>query len=121
MKKIWIGRILSAVPVAMLFLSGGFKLTQGPEVVTAFRDHFGWPPSLLVPIGVIEIVCAVVYLIPRTSVLGAILVTGYFGGAIATEVRIGSANFAGPLLFGVLAWLGLWLREERLRSVLPLR
>ncbi|MCA1826309.1 MAG: DoxX family protein [Myxococcales bacterium] len=121
MKKIWIGRILSAVPVALLVLSGVLKLARGPDVVDAFTHRFGFPASLIVPIGIIELLCTILYVIPQTAVLGAILVTGYFGGAIATEVRAGGSNWVGPLVFGILAWLGLYLREERLNPVLPLR
>jgi Mn2+/Fe2+ NRAMP family transporter len=72
-------------------------------------------------IGILEIACTVIYVIPRTSVLGAILLTGYLGGATATHVRIGDPSFFGPVIFGVLVWLGLWLRDARLRALLPLR
>ena len=121
MKKIWIGRVISALPVALLLLSGVLKLKQGPDVVDAFTHRFGFAADKLVPIGILELFCMIVYVIPQTSVLGAILVTGYFGGAIATEVRAGGSNWIGPLLFGVLAWVGLYLREDRLKPVLPLR
>jgi hypothetical protein len=121
MKKIWIGRVVSALPAILLIFSGVLKLMRGNDVVTAFRDQLGWSPGLLVPIGVIEIACVIVYVIPQTAVLGAILMTGYLGGAMATELRVGSAHWIGPFVFGILAWLGLWLREERLKPVLPTR
>ncbi len=72
-------------------------------------------------IGIIEALCAVLYVIPRTAVVGAILVTGYLGGAVATHTRIGDPSLIGPLIFGVMAWAGLYLREPRLRPLLPLR
>lgn len=121
MTRIWIGRVLSAVPVAMLALSGVLKLAQGPQVIDAFTHRFGFAASMLVPIGILELACLAIYLVPQTAVLGAILVTGYFGGATAIEVRAGGANFVGPVVLGVLAWAGLYLREPRLKAVLPLR
>jgi len=117
----WTGRILSAVPVLMLLLSASMKITRSPQAVEAFPGKFGWPAGLLVPIGVLELLCTVAYLVPQTALLGAILVTGYLGGAIATELRVGSPNWAGPLLFAIFAWAGLWLRDPRLRQLLPLR
>ena len=119
--QVWTSRVLSAIPALMLAFSGVMKIMRGPQVVEAFTGKYGWPESALATIGVIEVLCAVVYVIPQTAVLGAILMTGYLGGAIATEARIGSANWGGPLLFGVFAWLGLWLRELRLKPLLPLR
>lgn len=119
--KIWIGRVVSAIPVLLLALSAVMKLLHNPQAVEGFEKHFGWPVALLTPIGVIELLCVVIYLVPQTAVLGAILVTGYCGGAIATEVRIGSPNWIGPLIGGVLVWLGLWLRDARVREQLPLR
>lgn len=118
---VWTGRVLSAIPVLMLGLSGFIKLSRNEQAVAAFPGKYGWPLELLVPIGVIEVLCVVVYVIPQTAVLGAVLMTGYLGGAIATELRIGSPTWAGPLLFGVFAWAGLWLRDARVRELLPLR
>jgi len=82
---------------------------------------FGYPPSTLLPVGMVEIACALLYGIPRTSVLGAVLVTGYFGGAVATHVRLLQPAGVGPAVLGALAWIGLFLRDARLRSLLPLR
>ena len=83
--------------------------------------QFGYPSGLIVPIGVVELACVVLYVIPRTAVLGAVLLTGYLGGAIATHVRLSDPSFAGPLIFGIMVWAGLYLREPRLRALLPLR
>ena len=114
---LWIGWILSAVPVLMLLMSGVMKIAQTAEVVKGFAD---WPPGSAVPIGIVELACTVVYLVPRTAVLGAILATGYLGGAVATHVRT-LDNFVPPVIVGVLVWAGLYLRDARLRALLPLR
>jgi hypothetical protein len=118
-KLLWAGRILSALPVLMLLMSGGMKIAKPPEVVKGFVE-LGWPESIALSLAMLEITCAVIYVIPRTAVLGAILVTGYLGGAIATHVRIGQPYYA-PLILGILIWAGLYLRDERLRALLPLR
>ncbi len=119
-KKLWAGRILSALPVLMLLFSGVMKLVKPAAVVQGFA-HFGYPESLALSIGILELACAVVYVIPRTSVLGAILMTAYLGGATATHVRIGEALFFIPVILGVLVWGGLFLRDDRLRALIPLR
>ena len=80
----------------------------------------GWTADTMFKLGFVEIGCAVLYLIPRTSVIGAILLTGYLGGAVATHVRIGDPSFVTALILGVLIWLGLWLRDPRLKAMLPL-
>ena len=117
---LWTGRVLSALPVLMVLMSGVMKLTKAPQLVEMFA-HLGWNESMAVPLGILEITCAVIYVIPQTAVLGAILLTGYFGGAIATHVRIGEQQFILPAALGVLVWLGLYLRDARLRALLPLR
>ena len=118
-KVLWVGRIMSALPVLMLLFSGVMKLVKPAPVVEGFA-HLGYPESLALGLGIIELACAVIYVIPRTSVLGAILLTGYLGGATATHVRIGEPFFM-PIVLGVLVWGGLYLRDERLRALLPLR
>ena len=95
------------------------KLAGGPQLAEGFA-HLGWPTSLAVPLGVLEIGCVAIYFVPATSVLGAILLTGYLGGAVATHVRLGEP-FGVQVLLGVLVWLGLYLRDARLRALLPLR
>jgi hypothetical protein len=119
-KTVWTGRVLSALPALLLIFSGVLKLAKPPAVVQGF-SKFGYPEHLLLPLGIVEIGCVVVYLIPRTSVLGAILMTGYLGGATATHVRVSDPSFIMPVLAGVLVWLGLLLREQRLRPLIPLR
>ncbi len=119
-KKLWAGRILSALPVLLLLFSGVLKLMKPAAVVQGFA-HFGYPESLAFSIGILEVACTVVYVIPRTSILGAILLTGYLGGATATHVRIGDPNFVIPVGLGVLVWGGLYLRDDRLHAIIPLR
>ena len=118
-KLLWAGRIMSALPVLMLLLSGVMKLVKPAAVVEGFV-RLGYPESLTVGIGIVELACAALYVVPRTSVLGAILLTAYLGGATATHVRIGEPFFM-PILLGVLVWGGLFLRDDRLRALLPLR
>lgn len=116
---VWVGRILSTLPVLMLVMSAVMKLTKHPEVLKGF-DKMGWPEYVLVPLGIVELVSTVLYVIPQTAVLGAILLTGYLGGAIATHVRIGEP-FIMQAIFGVVIWLGLFLRDARVRALIPLR
>jgi hypothetical protein len=116
----WIGWVITAVPVLMLLTSGVFKLLAPPAMAGQFVEQFGYPESTLSGIGIVELACVVVYVIPQTAVLGAILLTGYLGGAVATHVRVNDL-FIGPVVFGVLVWLGLLLRERRLWPLLPLR
>jgi DoxX-like protein len=119
--SVWVGRVLSALPVVGLILSATFKFRAPPEVVQVFTGKFGYPAQTLMPIGVAELCCAVLYAIPQTAVLGAVLMTGYLGGAIATHVRVSDPEWVGPAILGVVAWLGLFLRDPRLRELLPLR
>lgn len=114
------GIVLSALPSLGMIASAGMKLSHNPGMVEKMTNMFGYPESLAVPLAVIELLCAVIYLVPATSVLGAILMTGYLGGAVSTHVRVHD-NFVPPLMFGILAWAGLFLRDARLRDLLPLR
>jgi hypothetical protein len=116
---LWSGRVVSALPVLMLTLSGVMKLVQPPMVIEGLTK-LGYPTSLLVPLGIVELACTILYIVPQTSVLGAILLTGYLGGATATHLRVGE-SWIGPVLLGILIWLGLFLRDSRLRALLPLR
>jgi hypothetical protein len=118
-KKLWAGRIVSALVVAMLLSSGVMKLIKPAAVVEEFA-RLGYPESVIFAIGIIELVCAAVYVVPRSSILGAILVTGYLGGATATHVRIGDPFFM-PVVIGIAAWGGLFLRDGRLRALIPLQ
>jgi hypothetical protein len=121
--RLWIGRVLTALPVAFLLFDGAIKLVKIQPVTDAFAA-LGYPDSLARGIGLLEIVCAVLYAVPRTALLGAILLTGLFGGAIATHLRVGDPWLSHILFSLYLAapmWLGLYLRDERLRQLLPLR
>ena len=122
-KRVWIGRVLSGLVVLFLIPDGIIKFIKPAPVVDAFA-HLGWPLSLANVLGIVLLLCAAVYVLPRTSVLGAILLTGYLGGAVATHLRAGDPLFSHvlfPTYLGVVLWLGLYLREGRLRSVIPLR
>jgi hypothetical protein len=116
---IWIGRVISALPVLMLLMSAYFKFMPPPEAAEGLK-HIGWREDYMLALGVTELACTLLYAVPQTSVLGAILLTGYMGGAIATHARVGD-NFVFQIVLGVLVWLGLYLREPRLRAILPLR
>ena len=119
-KKLWAGRIISALPVLLLLFSGVMKLMKPAAVMQGFAGY-GYPESLITVIGLLEIGCTVVYAIPSTSILGAILLTGYLGGATATNVRVGNPAFIMTTILGILAWLGLFLRDDRLHVLIPLR
>jgi len=121
-KMLWAGRIISALPALFLLVDGVMKLVKPAPVVEA-TVRLGYYENVILPIGIVLLVCTVLYLIQRTSVLGAILLTGYLGGAVATHVRAGEGLFPilFPLVFGALIWLGLYLREPRLRALVPLR
>jgi len=117
---VWTGRVLSALPVLLMLFSASLKLTRNAGALEPFTTKFAYPASTLVPIGVAEVLCAVLYAIPQTAVLGAILTTTYLGGAVATHVRA-SDPFVMPIVLGIVVWLGLYLRDERLRALVPLR
>jgi DoxX-like protein len=118
----WVGHAVSALPVLMLFVSAGMKLARPPGIVEGMAKH-GYSENVILVLGVVEALSTVLYLIPQTSVLGAILLTGYLGGATATHVSSGEIPqaFMGAIPFGVLLWLGLYLREPRLRVLTPWR
>ncbi len=118
-KRLWAGRVVSALPVLMLVFSGVLKLMKPATVLEGFA-RFGYPESAILGIGILELGCTIVYVIPRTSIFGAILLTAYLGGATATHVRIGDPFFP-PVILGVLVWVGLYLREGRLSALLPVR
>jgi hypothetical protein len=117
--QLWVGRILSTLPVLMLLMSAGMKFSGSPQVVEGFA-HLGYPDSLAGPLGILELTSTVLYIVPQTAVLGAILLTGYLGGATASHVRLAEPFFM-PVLLGILLWGGLFLRDRRLRALLPLR
>lgn len=118
-KTLWAGRIVSALPVLMLLFSAVMKFVRPPGFADGMA-HLGWDESQATGLAILELTCVALYVFPRTAVLGAILVTGYLGGAIATHVRIGE-SFVMQSLLGVLVWVGLWLRDVRVRRLLPMR
>jgi hypothetical protein len=113
---------MSALPALFLLVDGAMKLVQ-PEVVVKTTVELGYADTVILPLGVVLLACTILYMIPPTATLGAILLTGYLGGAVATHVRAGHGPFEilFPVLFGALLWGGLVLREARLRAFLPLR
>lgn len=117
--SLWAGRILSALAILLFIVTASFGFLK-PAVAMQGFVHYGYPEGAMLRITLVEIVCAIVYAIPRTSVLGAILLTGYLGGATATHVRVGEPFYL-PILVGVVIWLGLYLRDTRLRALVPLR
>jgi len=121
-KQLWAGRIMSGLPTLFLLVDGAMKLVK-PEPVVKATVELGYAETVILPLGVVLLACTILYMIPRTAVLGAILLTGYLGGAVATHVRAGQGPFEilFPVMFGVLLWGGLVLRDERLRTLIPLR
>jgi DoxX-like protein len=115
-----IGWIMTLLPVALMTFSAVSKLLKTTQVLEGF-SQLQVPEHLLIPIGLLELGCLAVYLFPWTSVLGAILLTGYLGGAVLTHLRVGDPKFIMPAILGVVAWGGIFLREPRLRALIPLR
>ncbi len=121
-KMLWAGRILSALPALFLLFDGAMKLVK-PSFVVEATVQLGYPEGVIVPLGIVLVTCPVLYLIPQTAVLGAILLTGYLGGAVATHVRAGQGpfEFLFPVFFGAILWSGLFLRDQRVRTLVPWR
>jgi len=119
---LWFGRVMSAVPALFLLVDGAMKLVK-PAVVVETTVQLGYPESVITGLGVVLLLCTALYVIPQTAVLGAILLTGYLGGAVATHVRVGADLFSVvfPVIVGALVWGGLVLRNPRLRTLLPLQ
>lgn len=120
--RLWAGRIIGGLPALFLLMDAIMKLVKPPFVV-AETVRIGYPESSIVGLGVVLLACTILYLVPKTSVLGAILLTGYLGGAVATHVRFPEGWFPilFPVVFGILLWLGLYLRDDRLRALIPLK
>ncbi len=118
-KMLWAGRVVSALPV-LLMLVGGVMSLLSPAAVAEGTAKLDYPVHLTQAIVLLEIACAALYVLPRTAVLGAILLTAYLGGATASHVRVGDP-FVVPVIVGILVWGGLWLREPRVRALIPLR
>jgi len=121
-KMLWAGRIMSALPALFLLFDGGAKLVQ-PTPVVEGTVKLGYPVSVIFGLGIVLLASTLLYIIPRTAVLGAILLTGYLGGAVASNVRVQEGWFAilFPVFFGALIWGGLYLRDAWLRALIPLR
>ncbi|HYZ86426.1 MAG TPA: DoxX family protein [Bryobacteraceae bacterium] len=120
-KRLWAGRILSGWAALFFVMDGGMKLFKPPVVVEA-TVQLGYPESAIIGIGVVLLACTILYLIPRTAVLGAVLLTGYLGGAVATHVRVSGSwfNILFPVVLGCFVWGGLWLRNSNVRRFFPL-
>lgn len=112
---LWGGRVASGLVAFALTMSAIMKISKAPPVIEGFTK-FGFPEGTIRPIGIVEITCVLLYLIPKTRLFGAILVTAYLGGAVVTHVRAGEP-FVAPIVLGVLAWAGLTLRDPRLRDL----
>jgi hypothetical protein len=120
--QMWAGRITRGVCTAFLLFDGAIKLLKAAPVVEA-QSRLQIPEGLTLVIGILVLVCTAAYMIPRTAILGAILLTGYLGGAVAIQLRIGADLFSllFPVIFATLAWGGLYLGDSRLRALVPLR
>ncbi|HEV7968716.1 MAG TPA: DoxX family protein [Candidatus Acidoferrales bacterium] len=122
-KFLWVGRVITGLIAAFMAFDAVIHLLKPAPVVEAFAK-LGFPIRLAVPLGMIELVCVLLYLVPRTSILGAILLTGYLGGAIAIQLPTENPFFGEvlfPIYIGVFLWAGIYLRDERLRSMIPWR
>jgi hypothetical protein len=122
-KSLWAGRIISALAVLFLLFDSVIKVTRLPVAVEG-TTQLGYPESVVLGIGIVELSCLALYVFPPTSILGAILLTGYLGGAIATHVRVGNPLFTHilfPVYVAALIWGGPYLRDSRLRALIPLR
>ena len=119
---LWTSRILGGLVTVFLLFDGIMKVIKEPHVIQASAE-FGFSPNQMVLIGSILLICTVLYAIPRTAILGAMLLTGYLGGAVVSQIRVGHGLFecSFPVIFGGLAWLAIYLREPRLRALVPLR
>jgi hypothetical protein len=122
-KALWSGRTFSGLVAAFMIFDAVIHLMKPAPVVEAFAK-LGYPLRLAVVLGIVELLCVLLYVIPRTSILGAILLTGYLGGAIAIQLPTGNSLFGEvlfPVYIGVLVWGGIYLRDDRLRTLIPLR
>lgn len=118
-KIVWTGRVITGLVSLLFFVSAAMKFMGGAEVKEGMA-HLGLPESMIIPLGILEAACTVIYLIPATSVMGAILLAGYMGGAICTHWRVGDP-FVGQIAIALLIWLAIYLREPRLQALIPLR
>lgn len=121
-RTLWVARIIGGLATLFILMDGVMKLLNPPPVTEA-TVALGWPAHLILWLGILEVVCIVLYLLPQTSILGAILMTGYLSGAVATHVRIGSPLFSVvfPILLGLMLWAALYISDARVRALIPLR
>lgn len=122
-KRLWTGRVLSGLVVLFLLMDGVMKLFK-PEPVLKASAEIGWPDQIIVATGIVLLICTILYAVPRTAVLGAILLTGYLGGAVAVQWRIGHPLVGYtlvPIYLGILLWAGLYLRDPRVCEIIPIR
>jgi len=122
-RALWAGWILSGIPILLLLMDAVGKFVK-PEPVVTGTVALGYSESVILPLGIVLLICTILYAVPQTAVLGAILLTGYLGGAVATHVRIGNPVFTHmlfPVYLGIMIWLGLYLRDLRLRTLVPFR
>jgi Mn2+/Fe2+ NRAMP family transporter len=117
---VWTGRVISTL-IVLLLLMGVAMSFSGSKEAAEGTAKFGYPTQLMPILGTVELICALLYAIPKTSIFGAILLTGYLGGAVATHVRLEDPMFVVAVIVGILAWLALYFREPRLRALVPLR
>jgi hypothetical protein len=121
--RLWTGRILTILTTLFLLFDGVMKLVQ-PLPVTKAMTQLGFPLHLSVPIGIILLICTALYALPSTAVFGAVLLTGYLGGAVVSQLRIGAPLFFNtlfPVYFAILLWAAVYLQEPRLRTLIPVR
>jgi len=119
---IWTGRVISALPVLMLLMGAVMSFNMPDANKKEMEEVMGWKASIAPALGVVELVTVLLYVIPQTAVLGAILMTGYLGGAVATHVRVEDwSHMPIAIVVGVLVWLGLWFRDARIRNLAPIR
>ena len=118
-KRLWTGYILTALIALFLLFDSIVKILRLTPAMDA-NAGLGYPPSVILPIGIAELICLILFIVPRTSIFGAILLTGYLGGATATQVRLEDPWFFFPIVIGMLAWGGLFLRDARLRPLILL-
>ena len=117
---LWTGRVMSALPIFIVLMGSAMKLMRLPAVHEGFA-RAGLSDSLMVPVGLIELICVITYVIPATAVLGAILMTGLLGAACLTSLRIADPTYPRPVILGMLAWGGLFMRDLRVRALIPFR
>ena len=118
----WTARVLRSIAVLFLLMDATMKVLQSPIAVEGTKK-LGYPVTMILPLGIIQLIAIALYLFPRTSVLGAIIFTGYLGGAVTTHVRMSDPLFSHilfPTYVAALLWLGIWLRDQRLRALLPI-